>query len=399
MTEYRAAELQAPPQIDRLQRTALIVGVIGLALAAFGWVVNPQQFLKSYLLAFVYVVAIPLGSLALMMIHHLSGGGWGMPTRRIFEASARTLPFMAVLFLPVALGLHQIFEWTHTEVVLADPILRQKMPYLNVPFFLVRTALYFAVWSGLAYLLSGWSRAQDAGYVTGSERKFRLVSGPGILLYAVCATFASVDWIMSLDPHWFSTIFGLLFMIQHGLATLAFTILMLSLLSRTEPMSKVIKPINVHDVSKLMLAFVMIWAYFNFSQFLIIWSANLPEEIPWYIARLSHGWEWVSLFVLVGQFFLPFFLLLSRDLKRHASRVAYVAAFVLVMRYVDFYWNLMPTPSMDRETPMIHWIDLATVVGLSGLWLWLFAWQYRGRPLLPVGDPYLQEALSSHGAH
>jgi hypothetical protein len=399
MSEYRAADLQAPPQIDRLQRTALVVGVVGIAAAVFGFVSNPEQFYKSYLLAFVYVMAFPLGSLVLMMIHHLSGGGWGMPTRRIFEAGARTLPFMAVLFLPVVFGLHSIFEWTHTDVVRADPILRQKMPYLNDQFFLIRTLLYFVVWSGLAYTLSGWSRAQDAGYVPGSERKFRLLSGPGILLYAICATFASVDWIMSLDPHWFSTIFGLLFMIQHGMAAISFTILMLALLARSEPMAKVIKPINVHDCSKLLLAFVMIWAYFSFSQFLIIWSANLPEEIPWYLSRLQHGWQWVSLGLLVGQFFLPFFLLLSRDLKRNARRVAFVAAFVLVMRYVDFYWNLMPTPSMHRESPMIHWIDLATVVGLGGLWVALFAWQYRARPLLPVGDPYLQEALSSHGAH
>jgi hypothetical protein len=202
---------------------------------------------------------------------------------------------------------------------------------------------------------------------------------------------------MSLDPHWFSTIFGLLFLIQHGLAAMGFVILMLALLSRSAPMAGVIKPVNLHDCGKFLLAFTMIWAYFNFSQFLIIWSANLPEEIPWYLERMSHGWQWVSLGLLVGQFFLPFFLLLSRDLKRTAGRVAKVALFVLLMRYVDFFWNL--APAMHREAPVVHWIDLATLVGLGGVWLAMFAWQYRARPLLPVGDPYLRDALAHSGGH
>jgi hypothetical protein len=397
MTEYTAAQFQAPPQIDRLQRNGLIVGVVGLAAAAAGYATNPEQFFQSYLLAFVYVAAFPLGSLGLMMIHHLSGGGWGMPIRRILEASARTLPLLAIFFLPVIFGSHYIYEWTHLDVVAKDPILTAKQPYLNIGFFVIRYLIYFAVWGGLAYTLSGWSRKQDHEYTPGSERKFRLVSGPGLIAHALCVTFASVDWIMSLDPHWFSTIFGLLFLIQHGLATLSFVILMLASLSKTEPMNQVIKPINVHDVAKLLLAFTMIWAYFNFSQFLIIWSANLPEEIPWYLERSTHGWQYVSYGLLIGQFFLPFFLLLSRDLKRTASRVSKVAIWVLVMRYFDFFWNI--GPAMHRESPILSWIDVATVVGLMGLWVAFFAWQYRARPLLPVGDPYLRDALASTGGH
>jgi hypothetical protein len=397
MTEYTAAALQAPAQIDRLQRTALIVGAVGVAASIAGYLADPAQFSRSYLLAFVYWIAFPLGSLGLMMVHHLSGGGWGMPIRRIFEASSRTLPFMAILGLPILLGLHHIFEWTHLDVVAKDPILTAKQPYLNIPFFIGRYVLYFAVWTGLAYTLSGWSRAQDEHYTPGSERKFRMLSGPGILLYAVASTFAAVDWIMSLDPHWFSTIFGLLFLIQQALAAMSFVLLMLAMLSRSAPMASIIKPVNVHDCGKFLLAFTMIWAYFSFSQFLIIWSANLPEEIPWYVERMSHGWEWVSIGLLVGQFFVPFFFLLSRDLKRNAGRVALVAAFVLVMRYVDFFWNL--GPAMHRESPMVHWMDLAALVAIGGVWIGLFAWQYRARPLLPVGDPYLREALASHGAH
>jgi hypothetical protein len=397
MTEYTAAQFQAPPQIDRLQRNALIVGVIGSVAAILGFVSNPEQFYRSYLIAFIYWLAFPLGSLALLMVHHLSGGGWGMPIRRIFEASARTIPFVGVLFVPVLLGMHHIFEWTHADVVAKDAILTAKQPYLNEQFFYIRFVIYFAVWTGLAYTLSGWSRKQDHEYTAGSERKFRLLSGPGLILNALCVTFASVDWMMSLDPHWFSTIFGLTFLIQHGLAALAFVILMLAMLSKTEPMAAIIKPVNLHDCGKLLLAFTMIWAYFNFSQFLIIWSANLPEDIPWYLARMDHGWQWVSLFLLLGQFFLPFFLLLSRDLKRAAGRIAKVALFILVMRYVDFFWNI--APALHREAPFVHWLDLATLAGIGGLWVALFAWQYRAKPLLPVGDPYLRDALAHQGGH
>jgi hypothetical protein len=407
MTEPRAvrthgldlnpATYQAPPEIDGIQRNAMIVGGVFTVLALIGAFIDPAQFFRSYLLAFVYWIAFPLGCLALMMIHHLSGGGWGMPTRRIFEAAARTLPYMALLFVPVLVGMPHVFEWVHPEVVASDPIIRAKAPYLNWQFFLVRFFLYLGIWTFLAYTISGWSRRQDHEYTPGSERKFRLLSGPGLVLYALASTFASVDWIMSLDPHWFSTIFGLLFLIQHGLAAMAFTILMLAFLSRTEPFGSVIKPSNVHDCGKLLLAFVMVWAYFSFSQLLIIWSANLPEEIPWYIARLTGGWRWLALLLLIGQFFVPFFLLLSRNLKRNVRRVAWVAAWVLVMRFVDFYWNMMP--AMPGTRPIPHWLDVTCVSALGGIWLTLFVWQYRARPLLPVGDPYLPEALASHGAH
>jgi hypothetical protein len=397
MTEIKAADLQAPPSIVSLQHKALGIGLVGIAASVAGYLADPKAATESYLLAFIYWIAFPLGSLGLMMIHHLSGGGWGMPVRRIFEAASRTLPFMALLGIPLLLGMHHVYEWTDTAKVAADPILVQKQPYLNVPFFVARYALYFVIWTGLAYTLSGWSRAQDTSYEPGTERKFRLLSGPGLLIHAVASTFAVVDWLMSLDPHWFSTIFGLLFLCQQGLAALGFVLLLMASLSKTAPMSRIVKPHNIHDYGKLLLAFVMIWAYFSFSQFLIIWSANLPEEIPWYLDRMKNGWEWFSILLLVGQFFLPFFLLLSRDLKRTAGRVAIVAGLVLVMRYVDFYWNVMP--ALHHETPMPHWTNLAALIGVGGIWVSLFAWQYKASPVLPVGDPYLPEALSSHGAH
>ena len=397
MIELKAADLQAPPSIASLQNKALGIGLVGIAATIAGYLADPRAATESYLLAFIYWIAFPLGSLGLMMVHHLSGGGWGMPVRRIFEAAARTLPYMALLGIPILLGMRHIYEWTDAVRVAADPILVQKQPYLNIPFFVARYALYFVIWTGLAYTLSGWSRSQDTSYEPGSERKFRLLSGPGLLLHAVASTFAVVDWLMSLDPHWFSTIFGLLFLIQQALAAIGFVLLLMASMSKTLPMSRIVRKDDIHDYGKFLLTFVMVWAYFSFSQFLIIWSANLPEEIPWYLDRMRHGWEWFSILLIVGQFFLPFFLLLSRDLKRTAGRVAIVGGLVLVMRYVDFYWNVMP--ALHHETPMPHWTNLATLVGLGGIWVSLFAAQYKSSPVLPIGDPYLPEALSSHGAH
>ncbi len=393
MSDLRAQSFQAPPDIDRLMRNAGVLGVIGLIATVIGALTNPEQFFRSYLVGYLFVLALPLGSLVLMMVHYLSGGAWGLAVRRPFEAASRTLPLMALLFIPVILGMHSLYEWTHADVVANDPIIRYKTPYLNQGFFILRAVFYFAVWCTLALVLTRWSKAQDAHPTPPpADEKFRRVAAPGILLYAICITFASFDWVMSLDPHWFSTIFGLLFMVGQGVSALAFTIGIAFVLSRTAPMDHVLTPAKFHDYGKLLFAFVMLWAYLSFSQFLIIWSANLPEEIPWYIRRFSNGWGPVSLALALGHFCLPFLILLSRDIKRQASRLALVAAFVLVMRFIDLYWLI--SPQFHHEQFRLHWLDLAVVVGLFGTWLAVYCWNLKGRALVPVGDPYMEEALA-----
>ena len=400
MSDLKAADLQAPPAIASLQTKALGIGLVGVAASIAGYIADPVAFTGSYLLAFVYWISIPLGSLAFLMIHHLSGGGWGMPARRIFEAAARTLPFMAILGLPVLLGMHHIYSWTDAAKVAADPILQMKAPYLNIPFFLARYVFYFLIWTGLSYTLSGWSRTQDTSYEPGSERKFRLLSGPGILIHAIISTFAAVDWMMSLDPHWFSTIFGLLFLSQQGLASLGFLLLVMARLSKTAPLSRHVKPENIHDYGKLLLAFVMIWAYFSFSQFLIIWSANLPEEVPWYLHRLHGGWQAVALGLIVFHFALPFLLLLSRDLKTHARRLAIVAALILAARFLDLLWLIAPNFPEGQHGVHVSWMDFAAPVAIGGLWMAGFVWQLKQRPLLPLHDPLLAEVLEhQHAGH
>ncbi|MPY91199.1 MAG: hypothetical protein GEU99_25220 [Luteitalea sp.] len=390
MSELRTQAFQAPPDVDRIQRVALALGGVALLVALVGAVVDTEQFYRSYLLGYIFTLAIPMGCLGLLMIQHLTGGGWGMVTRRTLEAAVRTLPLMALLFVPIALGLSHLYEWTHAEIVATDRVLQWKAPYLNPTFFVIRAVFYFGLWTTMALLLTKWSREQDA--TGGDDWRLRLVSGPGILLFGLTITLASVDWVMSLDAHWYSTIFGLLFMVSEGLSALAFVILMTFFLSRTPEMSRVLTPKRFHDLGKLLLTFVMLYAYLAFSQFLLIWSANLPEEVTYFLIRTRERWQWLSVLVIVGHFAFPFCLLLLRDLKRQANRLAMLAVIILAMRFLETYWLVVPNFRADQMS--VHWLDVTVALGLVGLWLAAFCWNLKGRALLPVGDPYLEEALA-----
>ena len=397
------------PALARLQQRSLIVGGVGLALGVVGFFFNTDQFFQSWLVGFLFVLGLSLGSLALLMLQHLSGGQWGLVARRVFEAASRTLPIVALAFIPVLFGMRPLFLWARPEAVQTDLVLQEKAPYLNVPFFTVRAVVYFAFWLFCVYVLNKWSAAQDRGEIAvtpGDTARFRTVSAPGLLFLVLTVTFASVDWIMSVDPHWYSTIFGLLTVLGQGLSALAFAIAVLALIARSGALGGYLVAGHFHDLGKLLLAFVMLWAYLSFSQFLIIWSGNLPEEIPWYIARIRGGWGAIAILLVIGHFALPFALLLSRDLKRHSSLLAKVAIGVVAMRLVDLIWLVAPTftahgstgEGHPRFTVPIHWMDLAIPIGLLGIWLFVFARQLRSRPLLPLNDPFFKESFA-HESH
>jgi hypothetical protein len=373
-------------EFDRFQRRAGAAGILALAACAAGAAGSPDQFFRSYLFAYLFWIGIALGCFAIVMLHHLVGGGWGVVIRRLLESGAGTLPLMAVLVLPLVAGLPRLYVWARPEAVAGDELLRHKAPYLNVPFFVGRLVFYFAVWIVLAHLLNKWSEEQDRTLSPQVKTRLQLLSGPGLVLYGLTVTFASVDWVMSLEPHWFSTIYGILFMTGEALATLAFVILALLVLVRRKPMADVLKARHFHDLGNLMLAFVMLWAYVSFSQFLIIWSGNLPEEIPWYLRRLDGGWAWVAVVLVVFHFALPFVLLLSRQNKQRLPILAGIAGGVLVVRLVDLFWMVMPAfhPGGFR----VHWMDLLMPVGIGGLWLAAFAWRLKRRPLLPAEGGY-----------
>lgn len=381
----------APADVSRLGRKALVIGVVGALASGAGYLVDPTQFFRSYLVSWLLWLSIAMGCLAIAMLHHLSRGAWGLMIRRVLEAGASTLPLLTILFLPVILGLTELYPWARPDQVAHDEMLQHKTWWLTPGAFTLRSAFYLVFWSALALTLNRLSQRQDE---TGDPRLFRslqTVAGPGILLYALTATFASVDWLMSVDAHWYSSLFGVYFIGGQGVAALSFVVILALYLAKREPMKGVLGPRHFHDYGKLMLAFVSLWAYFALSQFLIIWSGNLKEEVLWYRERIDHGWNAISLGLIFFHFVLPFVLLLSRDLKRRGRPLLWIALLLLAMRFIDLYWQA--GPAFHPEGLTFHWLDLATLAGVGGLWFAAFARRLARRPLLPVNDPFLEEAL------
>jgi hypothetical protein len=372
-------------EILRFRRGALFLGVIGIGVSVAGAMLGADQFFRSYLVGYLFWLGIALGCLPLLMLHHMVGGGWGFAIRRILESALRTLPVMVVLFLPVLLGIHSLYEWSHPDLVAADVSLQKKSIYLNTPFFVVRAVIYFAAWTLLAHFLNKMSAEQDRTAAPSLIRRFQLLSAPGILVYALTITFAAVDWGMSLEPHWFSTIYGMLFMVGQVLATLAFVIPLLVVLSDSEPLSNFLDESIFQDLGNLMLAFVMLWAYLSFSQYLIIWSGNLPEEIPWYLNRGRGGWQWVAAVLALFHFGVPFVLLLARGNKRRKQIISAIALGILAMRFVDLTWLIKPAFTGPLFT--LHWLDVVAPIGIGGIWAWALIGQLTKRPLLPLNDP------------
>ncbi len=381
----------APADVARLGRNALVVGAIGAAASVAGYLSDPAQFFRSYLVSWLLWLGIAAGCLAIAMLHHLSRGAWGLMIRRVLEAGSSTLPLLAILFLPIALGLTEIYPWARPDEVAHDEMLQYKTWWLTPGAFYLRAAIYLAIWSGLSFALNRLSQRQDETGDPGLFRKMQTIAAPGILIYALTATFASVDWLMSVDAHWYSSLFGVYFIGGQGLAALSFVVIMALYLAKREPMKGILGANHFHDYGKLMLAFVSLWAYFALSQFLIIWSGNLKEEVLWYKERTEHGWNIIALGLIFLHFVLPFLLLLSRDLKRRGRPLLWIALLLLVMRWVDLYWQAGPAFSPHGLT--FHWLDLATLVAIGGLWFAAFSRRLARRPLLPVNDPFMEETL------
>jgi hypothetical protein len=391
------ASYQAPDSLRRWQRLALIVGVVFTVLLVVGLILDRQQFFHSYLFAFSFWAGISVGSLALLMLQHMTGGGWGLVIRRVLEAATQTLPLVVLLFIPIVLGAHSIYSWTHPEEVQKHAALQVKASYLSLPFFTVRALICFAIWILLAYLLNRWSRLQDQTADRQYTKKMRVLSGPGMVLLVFTVTFASIDWFMSLDPLWYSTIFGFIFVASWSLSALAFVIAVMACLVREEPMESFVAQLHFHDLGKLLLALVMLWTYFSFSQYLIIWSGDLPEETRWYMPRTHGGWGVIAVLVVLFHFAFPFLFLLSRSFKRNARKLVVVAVLILVMRLFDLFWTIAPT--WTHENFHISWMDVVAPVAMGGLWLAMFCWALTKRPLIPINDPQYESVMEQKHAH
>ena len=378
-----------------LRQFGMTVGVLGVVLAIVGFFMSPiDRFYQAYLVGYTFWMGVILGSMALLMVQHLSGGVWGIVLRRPFEAAVRTLPFMTILFLPIVLGMHSLYEWSHEGITETDPIIAAKALYLNTPFFLARQVIYFAIWNLIGFLLTKWSHEHDRTGDPVLLGKLSTLSGAGLVIYFLTVSFAMVDWTMSVNPHWFSTIWGMLYIGGQGLSAFAFGIVVLVMLARVAPLNRVLTSHHFHDLGKFLFAFLMLWAYLQFSQFLIIWSANIPEEIPHYLNRWENSWKYLSIFIVVGHFMVPYALLLSRDLKRNYVKLQIIAAWILFARIADYWWHVAPELHHDGLT--ISLLDVALPLVLGGIFISLFVAQLGGRSLLPVNDPALEKALHHH---
>ena len=398
-------DLTPPPVLKTLSQRLLVAGGIFAIIAIVLAVTRPDEFYPAYLLGFMDWLGIALGSMAIIMIRHLTGGGWGVVIRRIQGAAMRTLPGLALLFIPIVIAVYQgrMYPWAMPLASVTDAHIHKHLvehanirSYLNPAGFLIRAVIYFAIWNLLSFLLSKWSKEGDSPSSPDNTGKFKAVSGPGLILYGFTISFAAIDWVMSLDPSWISTIFGLVILIGEVLAAMCFAVFVERILYDYKPMSDMLKPDFVHDHGKWMLAFIMVWAYFNFSQWLIIWAGNLPTEITFYMRRLHGGWEGVGLFLVLFHFAIPFAILLSRPFKRNIRKLVWLAVWMLFMRWVDLMWIIEPNFS---QTFRITIADIVVAFAIGCLWMGYFFRNLSALPLLPVYDPTAVEVLEPAHHH
>ncbi|HEX9142992.1 MAG TPA: hypothetical protein VGA09_01895 [Candidatus Binatia bacterium] len=378
-----------------LRNNAAGVGGIALAVCLVGAYFDKQQFFHSYLMAYFFWLGVPLGCFAIVMIHHLVGGTWGFVIQRPLESAIRTFPAMALLFVPLLFGLPELYLWARPEAVAHDALLQQKSVYLNLSFFIVRAVIYFVIWISVSFFLTRWSSEQDRSVDGSLVESLQHLSAPGLVLYGLTVTFSAIDWLMSLEPRWYSTIYGMIFMVSHGLMALSFVISTTYFLSRQGKFAQVAVPWVFQDLGNLLLSFIMLWAYLSFCQFLLVWVENLHQEIPWYLHRTAGGWAAVALALIILQFALPFVLLLSRAVKREAATLCGVAVLIILMHWVEILWFV--APAFHPTQFSISWLDVLASVAVGGLWLGAFLWNLQERSLLPFGDPRLIATVEEHG--
>lgn len=376
--------------IARFQPIALGVGIVGLIGCVLGFMSDSQEFFRSYLPAWIFWFDIVAGSLAILMLQYVTGGEWGLLVRRPLGAAARTMVVMALLFIPVALGVTKIYSWATPEAA-HDPLIHVKSPWLNTTGWLIRAVIFFAIWIIWAWRIRRLSTSfyeDRSPYKELSRRKW---AAAGILMIVFTLTLASVDWMMSLEPKWYSSMYGISFTVGCGLSAFAFVTFFLTLIARTEAMSNVIKPSHFRDLGNLMLAFTMLWAYTAFSQFLLVWYGNLKEEVPYYLIREHGTWGIMAALLIIFHFFLPFVMLLMRAIKDRPETIRIVTMIILVMRFVDIYW--LTAPAHYGTHFYFSWMTIAAFAAVGGIWLWAFIQQLKGQTVIPIHETWVDEAL------
>ncbi len=395
---FRADRVSIPPgnAWGRLPSVGLGVFVVGLASSLALGRGDLRQLYFSWLVAFLYFLSIALGALFFVLIHYVSKAGWSTAVRRIAENAMSTLPIFAALVVPVVIGMAELFPWTHAAEVAKDPVLLSKQPYLNTSFFLARLGFYVVAWSGLALYFSAASRRQDSTGDHAITRRLQMAAAPALFLFAISITFAAIDWIMSLDPHWYSTIFGLYYFAGAVVAAHAFIAIVTVGLHRSGLVTGVFTTDHFHDLGKLLHGFTVFWTYIGFSQFFLIWYANIPEETIWFRHRLAGSWKTVTILLAFGHFVIPFFAIMARTVKRNPTLLRLGAIWMLAMHYVDLHWLVMPNLHEHGVAPSL--LDLVTWLAVGGAFVATFGFNLTRAALVPIRDPRLPESLSYENA-
>jgi hypothetical protein len=385
--------LEFPSNLKATQ-AFLWLGVVGLLATVVGYFMDHDQFFHSYLTSFTYFSSIALGALFFVMIQHVTRASYSVIFRRIAETFSANIWIWGIFFIPILMGMHSIYHWTHAEAVAHDPVLQGKEPYLNTTFFIVRQVIYFAIWGFLGRRLYKNSVKMDETGDWGLQTLLRLTSGPGIFIFAITLAFASFDWIMSVDPHWYSTIFGVYYFAMSFQLFFAIMMLITFYFKGNGVLDNVIGDANIYDMSVQLFGFTIFYTYIAFSQFLLIYYANIPEETVWFNHRLMDGWQYLAWFVLAARFVIPFIMLIGKRLKTNRAVVTFVTTLIVIAHFVEIYWLI--APNFSEHGIHFSWMDITAFIGLGGVFFGLFFRQLKQNKLIPTNDPKLEECLNKH---
>jgi len=373
-------------------KISFLVGAIALALSVLGYFSNNKQFFFSYLTSFAFWASLGLGGLFFTMLHHISGAKWSTAILRIPQAAMSVLPILFLLFIPIIFGIKELYEWSSAEALAHNSILQGKAAYLNSTSFIVRTVIFFGAWTILTFLVNKYSRLQDEGVNT--TKQLRIVSAPGMFVFALTISFASFDWLMSLDPMWYSTIFGTYYFSGSFVIVLAFMILIASFIKNNDALKDKIGSAHFSDLGKLFFGFIVFWAYIGGAQYFFIWYANIPEETVWFLHRWVGSWKTVSLLLIFGHFLIPFISLIFYNTKRNQKLLIFFAIWIFIFHYIDMYW--LTGPVNHHGAAHFSWMDITTFIGIGGLFVGLFWNNFTSKAVIPINDPNLEASINLH---